>query len=145
MTFKIFVCVWVFLLTFDGFVGANIPSKSPPNGSNMSPSPFASTRERENAEWGKKIKNIAEYRKLKHTCYLALRNGELCCIDFPDCPHGLEPEIPLKPYHLFPIKKLSLGCARPKVERKKKTWKNRSSCLLRRNNSTGTWKWKIDC
>ena len=62
MTFKIFVCVWV-------FVGANIPSKSPPNGLNMSPSPFALTRERENAEcggWGKKIKNIVEYKKLKH-------------------------------------------------------------------------------
>lgn len=50
-----------------------------------------------------------------------MRNEDLCCIDLPDCPRGFEPEIPVKPFHMFPIKKLVLGCK----EKKKKTRKNR--------------------
>ena len=48
-----------------------------------------------------------------------MRKGELCCIDKPVCPEGLRPEIPIKPYHLYPLKKLSLGCVKPKDEKKK--------------------------
>ena len=57
---------------------------------------------------------------MKHACYLALRNGELCCIYLLDCPKGLQPEIPSKPYHLFPIKKLSLDCVKPRERQGKK-------------------------
>ena len=28
----------------------------------------------------------------------------------PDCPHGLVPEIPLKLYHIYELKKLEIGC-----------------------------------
>ena len=69
--------------------------------------------------WGRIVK-MSQYDKIKHTCYLALRQDELCCIEKPDCPEGLAPEIPVKPYHLYPIKKLFLGCVRPKDRKKKK-------------------------
>ena len=69
--------------------------------------------------WGRRVDNFTEYRQIKHTCYLAMRKGELCCIDKPVCPEGLRPEIPIKPYHLYPLQKLSLGCVKPKDERKK--------------------------
>ena len=70
--------------------------------------------------WGRRIVNMSQYDKIKHTCYLAVRQGELCCIEKPDCPADLAPEIAVKPYHLYPIKKLSLGCVRPKDRKKEK-------------------------
>ena len=80
--------------------------------------------------WGTRIVNMSQYFKIKHTCYLAVRNGELCCIEKPDCPPDLAPEIAVKPYHLYAIKKLSLGCVKPKDRKKKKNLdKKRSKSL----------------
>lgn len=74
--------------------------------------------------WGTRIENLTHYHSMRHTCYLAIRRGKLCCIEKPACPEGLRPEIPIKPYHLFPLKKLSLGCVK-QDEGKKKTRKNK--------------------
>lgn len=75
--------------------------------------------------WGKEIKNMQDYETVKEHCYLTFRQNVLCCIEKPDCPEDLEPEIPIIPYMLFPIKHLELGCVekekshvstRPKVD-----------------------------
>ena len=115
MVFKIFMCVLVFLSWSTNCYGYKTTSKLPPTPANVTVRQTGKSC----GGWGKKVTNMAEYRKMKHTCYLVIRNEELCCIDLPDCPKGLQPEIPLKPYHLFPIKKLSLGCVKPENEKKK--------------------------
>ena len=138
MVFKIFMCVLVFL-SWSIAVVAKLDTTPVSETSELKKN---TTQRLSCGGWGKRITNIAEYRKIKHKCYLALRNGELCCIDLPDCPPDLQPEIPLKPYHLFPIKKLSLGCVKPENGKKKKkiwNWESQNQCVLRRSKQEKGW------
>ena len=64
--------------------------------------------------WGKKIKNMSDYKSVKEHCYLTFRRNTFCCIEKPDCPDDLEPETPIIPYMLFPIQHLELGCVKKK-------------------------------
>lgn len=84
--------------------------------STSSPSRIRQPLDQQCGGWGKEIRSHEEYEKMKDGCYLLLRQGVLCCIDLPYCPEDFEPEVPLKPYFLFPIKKLTLGCI--KTEKK---------------------------
>ena len=60
--------------------------------------------------WGQEIKNMTEYESVKEHCYLTMRFDVLCCIEKPDCPDGMIPEIPVVPNVLYPIETLELGC-----------------------------------
>ena len=60
--------------------------------------------------WGFVVNSDRQYEGRKDRCYLTFRNGYLCCMYVPDCPHGLVPEIPLKPYRIYELKKLEIGC-----------------------------------
>ena len=60
--------------------------------------------------WGKKISSMEQYERIKDKCYLTIRKKRLCCIDFPYCPDGMVAEIPLKPYFMYPIHELKIGC-----------------------------------
>lgn len=83
--------------------------------------------------WGKRLGSMEEYENIKQKCYLTIRNGELCCIDLPDCPKGMVTEIPLKPYHMFPIKKLKIGCKYYSEKKKKETsQKSKSTCVIKK-------------
>ena len=56
---------------------------------------------------------MEQYESIKGKCYLTIRKKRLCCIDLPYCPDGMVAEIPLKPYFMYPIHELKIGC-RPK-------------------------------
>ena len=62
--------------------------------------------------WGKKISSMEQYESIKDKCYLTIRKKHLCCIDLPYCPNGMVAEIPLKPYFMYPIHELKIGCRR---------------------------------
>lgn len=68
--------------------------------------------------WGEKIVTYKQYKKLKNSCYLTLRQKILCCLEKPDCPENYKPKIPIKPYHLFPIHRLEISCV-PMDERER--------------------------
>ena len=111
MIFQIFICVLLFSCWS--------------NADDQHQKPFATKFPKTTGDgscggWGTRIVNMSQYGKIKRTCYLAVRKGELCCIEKPDCPADLIPEIAVKPYHLYPIKKLSLGCVRPKDKKRGK-------------------------
>lgn len=60
--------------------------------------------------WGKRITSAEQYERMKDKCYLTIREKHLCCIDLPYCPNGMVAEIPLKPYFMYLIYKLKIGC-----------------------------------
>ena len=113
MIFKVFISILVFCCWSIAVIAKKNANESLPCGG-----------------WGRRVDNFTQYCQIRRTCYLAMRKGELCCIDKPVCPEGLRPEIPIKPYHLYPLKKLSLGCVKPKDEKKVSKGKNRSHCVL---------------
>ena len=59
--------------------------------------------------WGNPVYWEDDYEIIKHLCYLVMRYRVLCCIDVPDCPPGLVPEIPLKAYQIYKLKRLEIG------------------------------------
>ena len=60
--------------------------------------------------WGQEIKNMTQYESIKEHCYLTMRFDVLCCIEKPNCPDGMIPEIPVVLNMLYPIQTLELGC-----------------------------------
>lgn len=71
---------------------------------------FAEEMRQECGGWGVRIRSKHQYERIKHNCYLTMRNYILCCIEKPDCPKGTVAEVPIKPYHMFPIDSIILGC-----------------------------------
>ena len=60
------------------------------------------------AGWGFAVRSRQEYKK-KNSC-LVIGFHRLCCIDVPNCPPDLVPEVPIKPYRIYSLKMLKIGC-----------------------------------
>ena len=80
--------------------------------------------------WGFVVNSDHQYEERKDKCYLTFQSGNLCCIYAPDCPSGFVPEIPLKPFRIYDIKNLEIGCVVKSCDQNQKKKKNNESVIV---------------
>ena len=127
--FNITVYVFTFLIVFWFYV--EIVNA---DGKYSSTTPIMLKRNKACGGWGFVVNSDHQYEERKDKCYLTFRSGNLCCIYVPDCPSGFVPEIPLKPFCIYDIKNLKIGCVVKLHDQKKKKIK----LHMRTNLLTGT-------
>lgn len=64
---------------------------------------------------------VNENMKKNKNSYLVIWLGILCCINKPDCPPNLVPQVPIKPYQMYCLKKSVWVCITTSEVKKKKT------------------------
>ena len=109
------------------------PPRKTPSSLTGSITDFENRMQEECGGWGVVVKNEIHYDKIKETCYLTIRNGVLCCISKPDCPQGMIAETPIKPYHVFPLKSIQIGCVKETEIIEPKS--NQELCILKKKKS----------